>query len=234
MPFSFHCESCNKKFTVSSKLIGKKIRCKGCQNVMRIPDPADFVAIQTEWVVDCDDCGRQHRPDESLMGKRIRCKCGAILHLQENTDAQIQLAPTEPLAPLDDPFALPVDDHAAPVTAGFVTPAAAVPGPYQAPPPAVSGTGAAQRTAAANRVARRRREDELLSGVEREETWRRRHNPGGADDDEWGIDAGFGAGLLMLLGGIVWAVVAWQAGYIYPFSFVLMLIGVVAMIRGLL
>ncbi|MGI9518053.1 MAG: hypothetical protein ACR2NP_13450 [Pirellulaceae bacterium] len=152
MPFSFLCESCNKKFTVSSKLIGKRIRCKGCQNVMRIPDPADFVSIQTEWIVECDDCGRQHRPDESLMGKRIRCKCGSVMHLQENSEAHLKLAPVEPLP---QQGALP----------GSPTPQNQMPtasGPWQAPPPQISGAEGAQRQAEAERAVeeQRRREEE--------------------------------------------------------------------------
>ena len=148
MPFSFHCDSCDKKFTVSSQLIGKKIRCKGCQNVMRIPDPSDYVAIQTEWIVDCDDCGRQHRPDESLIGKRIRCKCGAILHLQENTDAQLNLAPVDPLP-----------DSAPPVpgTPAPPSPPASEYAAWQVPPPQISGDGGAQREADAERRLKQRR-----------------------------------------------------------------------------
>lgn len=117
MAIQFQCLSCQKHFSIDESLAGKKIRCKACQGVMRVPqthpvaeqfpeidlevveedeDPDDFVPLETEWIVECDDCGRQHRPPEKLMGKRIRCRCGSILLLSENPQAGLRLQPLPP------------------------------------------------------------------------------------------------------------------------------------------
>ena len=151
MPVTFQCITCQKSFTVSSKLAGKKIRCKGCNGITKVPDrqtadvdaivpdvkaaptaktrPDDFVEIQTEWIVVCDDCGRKHRPDTKLLGKRVRCKCGSILYLTEHPDAGMRLAPLEP--ELAD---LPMDFGIQPVQP-------AQSGVYQAPPPSFNTKG---------------------------------------------------------------------------------------------
>lgn len=242
MPISFQCTTCKKPYKVSDKLAGKKIRCKQCNGVTRVPgqkvkavtapqpvatpvptatpapSPADdFVPIQTEWIVECDDCGRKHKPDEKLMGKRIRCKCGSVLHLTENPSAGIPLAPLDPdLVDLSQMQAYTPQAGPAPV--------------YQAPPPSFQKSSSSSLTI---REQRRREAEEMVRAADQKQEWRKTLKDED-DEEEWGPLGKILGGAGMIAGGAVWTFLAWQAGYIYPYSFVLMGLGVISIIMGLI
>jgi hypothetical protein len=48
MPVEVGCAQCGKKYRVDDKLVGKKIRCKNCQNVMRVEGEAAGVAVEAK------------------------------------------------------------------------------------------------------------------------------------------------------------------------------------------
>jgi len=266
MPVSFECINCKKPFRVSSKLAGKKIRCKGCNNVMRIPAPPldaalefdpsmltepgklsgdlpiaqpiavqpmaappisvdqqlpdDLVEIQTEWIVECDDCGRQHRPDKSLLGKRVKCKCGTILHLTENSNAGMNLSPMDPML-----------EPASPIPAANVQPGLLsnnLNQACQAPPPSFRSAAAP----ADLRSQRRREAEEMVRAADRCDRERSRRI-GDDDDEEWGPMGKMAGGGAMILGGAIWTIVAYAAGYIFPYSFILMGLGAISLAVGL-
>ena len=312
MPISFKCAKCLKPFKVSRELAGKKIRCKGCSHVFRIPHIAtgssaaaqpmptptqtpiaaqpipatpvthsvpmkpvakaaqaaqvveavqavepvtpveavvpvtkvaaatpvtaqpidtqpqsaadDFIKIQDEWIVECDDCGRQHKPDEKLMGKRVRCKCGSILHLLENPNNNIALAPLEPEA-VDlsemqayetQPFGTLPDE-----TESFETHAGPSP-VLQAPPPSF------KQKPETLRQKRKRDAEQMVRSAGQPQ----RRAPS-QEEEEWGPIGKIVGGSLMIAGGALWTFFAWQAGYVYPYSLFLMGLGVVTLILGL-
>src|SRR5262245_22174512 len=48
MPISFSCEFCRKGYSVDDSLVGRKVRCKDCGCVFRVPPPTHPTAGAVE------------------------------------------------------------------------------------------------------------------------------------------------------------------------------------------
>ena len=155
--------------------------------------------------LDCD-CGRSFRIKEQLAGKKVRCPdCSTVLAVPA-PDADDEVA-TALLA--DDPS----DEHAparrswqSPVESYTVAPAAARPAPAKPNPRPV--------------VRRKRRES---SG------------PRVAFEQGWfgSVNSGVVGGLLMMGIAVVWFVVGLAAGWLFYYPPVLLVIGFIAMVKGM-
>jgi predicted RNA-binding Zn-ribbon protein involved in translation (DUF1610 family) len=97
---AFSCPSCRRGYQVDAGLAGKKFRCKGCNEIARIPAsarPSLPPPDETELRFPCPRCGYGFNLSARLAGKRARCKqCGDVFRVPEQPShkpAQFALDP---------------------------------------------------------------------------------------------------------------------------------------------
>jgi hypothetical protein len=67
MPIPITCEACQRQYKVDDKLTGKKLKCKGCGQLIRVPG----TAVAADESQECLSCG-----SPLASGSRICPKCG--------------------------------------------------------------------------------------------------------------------------------------------------------------
>lgn len=96
---TFACPHCGRDYQVDAGLAGKKARCKGCQEVMRIPREAAPPPGPAEPDVlrfPCPRCGYGFNLEPRFAGKKARCKsCGEVFRVPEHPAPAFAFEPDE-------------------------------------------------------------------------------------------------------------------------------------------
>lgn len=82
MTLKVNCPECGKKYGLNDDLAGKRIRCKGCDHVFRIPEPVAEASSTDKLTFRCDGCQKKYVTPSNLAGKKIVCKaCGQSIRI---------------------------------------------------------------------------------------------------------------------------------------------------------
>src|SRR4051812_24344937 len=102
----FSCPGCGRTYQVDASLRGKKVRCKGCNEVSRIPEPSaplEMALPQEDLRFACPRCGYDFTLAARLAGKQARCKqCGEVFRVPGKTPAEPARAARVATPPGDD------------------------------------------------------------------------------------------------------------------------------------
>ncbi len=163
-------------------------------------------------IVTCD-CGAKLRAQDEHAGKKTRCpRCGALLVIPADGGDR-------------PPDVEPVEEE--PPRRGVVA-------PPPAPRPSRASYGVSQEDEPAPR--RRPARDPLNFDDEDDDKPRRprpRPRPRPTGGDGWGINAGVGGGILMMVIAIIWFVVGLMFDWVFFYPPILFIIGLIALIKGL-
>lgn len=218
MTIRFQCTECSKEYNVKDEMAGRKVRC-GCGNAFAIP-AANATEGQTaagKVELTCPGCSRRYQAPPETAAKRPRCSCGSTLELSS------AVSNSQP-AVEDDPYGLgsaAVDPFDTGDMAGDPLGGSAggslfddIPTAELAPAPTAQPAYAPPSNT-----------DHLLGQAAREH---KSKSSGG------GINSGVLGGMGMIVIAVVWFVVGLSAGYIFFYPPVLLIIGIIAVVKGLI
>lgn len=165
----------------------------------------------------CRNCGRQLNIKDELAGRKIRCPdCKEVLAVPDAADDPpvVEAVADEP----DDTFRVRDEKPVRPRET------------YRTHPDRNDDPLGSLKRRLADEDERPRDDDD--DGPPRPRR-RPRPAPQRPQRDSWGINAGVGGGLLMMLIAVVWFVAGLFAGIIFYYPPILFIIGLVAFFRGL-
>lgn len=130
------CPHCDRLFRTSPRVLGKKIRCRGCEQIFHVPHDTTNVplsparaeggALADEWsppiaiagrkngreVRSCPSCGRTFAMRPEFVDRTIRCRgCQAPFRVTATEDAGDGVPTPEPVGALSGPPAARQDDQ---------------------------------------------------------------------------------------------------------------------------
>jgi hypothetical protein len=171
--------------------------------------------------VTCPRCGKNLLVPASVAGKQGRCPaCQNVFLISAPPAVEEDLEPLPDLAPLDNGGFAPLsgDPFALGASSGLTLQPTQPQQYYQAAP---------QQHALANQYMAN-----AAASMQQPDPYAARR--GGDTDSDWGVNAGIGGGLLLMIGAVVWFFAAFflfDVIFIYPP--IMFIIGLVAFFRGI-
>jgi len=232
------CPNCQSRIDVTERLAGRKVKCS-CGATLRMPQlkspaaPAPSRPSGSPIRFQCPKCATALQVKAGLAGKVARCNCGTKIRIPNQTGPPVTAsAPPVVNSPLgadpfanQDPFAqAPFANQDPFANDGLMGVSSVGIDPLTGQPAGVPDV--ARPRAAQARTSR--------SGSSRKEAIARGRQKERAKQSDGGGAGQIGIGILMMVGAVVWLVAGLFAGYIFFYPPILFILGMVALVKGLM